>query len=174
MTNLEQQQHSLLALIKKRPLPPGERDEYLERVAASDELGLLREIALWWRTLGIERNCPFTTNLLKKLARFEPAVDAFYCRHATSPYMEEMAIQFLETLTPDADPLVRSLASFELALLRVAEGDTREFVIEWDRDPAAVLAALRSTDPLPEANGRHRITVRGEQTNTRSEIPSPL
>ncbi len=159
MTSLEQQQRALLALIKKRPLPPEDSDEYLRRVGASDELGLVREIALWWRALGIERNCPLTAKLLRKIGRFEPAVESFYCHQATSPYMEEMAVQFLEMVSADSDPLARTVAAFELALTRVAQGDSREFVIQWDRDPTAVLNALRTGNPLPDPDGFHRTTV---------------
>ncbi|MBZ5561897.1 MAG: hypothetical protein LAP13_05695 [Acidobacteriia bacterium] len=173
MTSLEQQQRALLALIKKRSLPREDCDEYLRHVGASDELGLVREIALWWRALGIERNCPLTAKLLRKIGRFEPAVESFYCRHATSPYMEEMAVQFLEAMSVDSDPLMRAMAAFELAMARVAQGDPREFVIEWDRDPTAVLTALRMGDPLPQPDGLHRTTVGGAQSDLRSEIPIP-
>ncbi len=159
MMHLEEQQRALLALIKKRPLRLDGSDEYLERVAASGQLGLLREIALWWRALGIERNCPFTAKLLKRIGRFDLAVEAFYCRHATSPYMEEMATQFLEVAGADPDALVRAVAGFDLAMLRVAQGDTRAFVIQWDRDPAAALTSIRSGDPLPEPDGCHQITI---------------
>ncbi len=159
MMDLEEQQRTLLALIKKRLLEPNGIDEYLQRVAASEQLALLREIALWWRALGIERNCPLTAQLLKRLGRFELTVEGFYCRYATSPYMEEMAMQFLETASADSDALVRAVAGFELAMLRLAQGDTRSFVIEWDRDPAAALMSIRSGNPLPESDGCHKITV---------------
>ncbi len=174
MTSLGQQQRALLALIKKRPLPREYSDEYLRRVAASDELGLVREIALWWRALGIERNCPLTAKLLRKIGRFEPSVESFYCRHATSPYMEEMAVQFLEMVSLDSDPLARAMAAFELAMARVAQGDPREFVIEWDRDPTAVLNALRTGDPLPEPEGLHRTTVGGAPTAARPAPNTPI
>ncbi len=173
MTSLGQQQRALLALIKKRPLPQEDSDDYLRRVAASNELGLVREIALWWRALGIERNCPLTVKLLRKTGRFEATVENFYCRQATSPYMEEMAFQFLEMVSVDSDRLARTLAAFELAVARVAQGDPREFVIEWDRDPTAVLNALRTGDPLPQPDGSHRTTVGGGHSEPHSENPLP-
>ena len=173
MTSLEQQQRALLALIKKRALPCEDSDEYLRRVAASDELGLVREIALWWRALGIERNCPLTAKLLRKTGRFDAAVESFYCRQATSPYMEEMAVQFLEMVSVDSNPLARTVAAFELAMARVAQGDPREFVIEWDRDPTAVLTALRTSDPLPEPDGLHRTIVGAGHSEPHSEVPLP-
>ncbi len=173
MTSLGLQQRALLALLKKRPLPHEDCDEYLRCVAASDELGLVREIALWWRALGIERNCPLTAKLLRKTGRFEATVENFYCRQATSPYMEEMAVQFLEMVSMESDPLARTVAAFELAMARVAQGDTREFEIEWDRDPTAVLNALRTGDPLPEPDGFHRTIVGGAQSDARAENPLP-
>lgn len=160
MTNLAEQQSALLALLKKRPLPVhAQADHYLSRVAESRELNLLREIAVWWRAFGIERNCPHTALLLKRLGRFEPTVEAFYCRHAASPFMEELAAQFLEVMSRDADPLVAAMAGFELAVLRTSQGDPREFDIDWDRNPDDVFIALRSEGPLPEPNGSHRVTV---------------
>ena len=155
---LEEQQRALLGLIKKRAVTLGQ-DEYLRRIAQSDELLLAREIAVWWRALGIERNCPQTSLLLKKLGRFEPVVEAFYCRCSTSPYMEEMGRQFLTELSGDADPLLAAMARFELAIQRFAAGEDGEFVIEWDRDPNQVLAALRDNGPLPLPDGSHQITI---------------
>lgn len=166
MTDLERQQRSLLALLKKRPLQ-SDGDEYLGRVAASEELCLLREIAVWWRKLGIERNCPHTTLLLKRIGRFEDAVETFYCQHATSPYAEAMAAQFTELVSTDPDALVCSVARFELAVLRASMGDTCDFVIEWDRDPTAVLDALHSGGPLPGPSRTYRIKVSGAGPSTK-------
>ncbi len=162
MNCLEKQQRSLLALLKRRRVPPQDSDEYLERVAASKELGLVREIALWWRALGIARNCPNTAELLKRLERFESDIRCFYEQQSPSPYMEEMAIQFLEMLSADSDPVVRVMAAFELALLQIDQGDLREFVTEWDRDPGAVFEWLHSGGPLPKPSGCHRVIVRRE------------
>ena len=165
MNCLEEQQRSLLALLKKRPLPPGAFDEYLERVAASKELGLVREIALWWRALGIECNCPHTAELLKRMGRLTSAVECFYDQQSPSPYMEEMVIQFLEMLSTDPHPVVRAVAAFELALARIDQGDLRDFATEWDRDPVAVFEWLHSAGPLPEPSGCHQVIVRREDSN---------
>ena len=160
MTDLAAQQQALLALLKRRPVHLS--SEYLRKVADSPGLELAREVAVWWRALGIERNCPHTTALLKRLGRFQQAVEDFYCGSAASPYMETMAAQFLESFAGAADPLLRAVAQFELAAICAAQGDTREFTVDWDREPGALLEALREGRPLPEADGAYRITVRGE------------
>ena len=156
--DLREQQRGLLRLLKKRGTVTAD-DEYLLRVSRSDELGLAREIAVWWRALGIERNCPQTSLLLKRLGRFEPTVESFYCEHSTSPYMEEMARQFLLSLSSDSDPLLAALASFELACTRLAAGEDGEFVINWDRDPNQVFQALQSNGALPAPDGNHVVKL---------------
>lgn len=170
MTDLEQQQHALLALIKKRTWESRGDDEYLRQVADSAELGLVREIALWWRALGIQRNCTKTSLLLKRLGRFEQAVEAFYCQGPTSPYMEAMSLQFLQKLAADADPLVAEMARLELATARAAAGDDSEFTLEWDRDPAAVLQSLQTGGPLPVPGRPCTITVRAATVKERRPL----
>ena len=156
--DLREQQRGLLQLLKKRSISVHE-DDYLTRISDSHELQLAREIAVWWRALGVERNCPQTSLLLKRLGRFEEVLEKFYCDNSTSPYMEEMARQFLTSLSTDTDPLVAAMASFELAIRRMAAGDDEEFVINWDRDPDQVLKALRFNGPLPPPDGIHQVKM---------------
>ena len=46
------------------------------------------------------------------------------------------------------DELDRAVASFELALYRVHLGDPNEHTIEWSHDPAEVLTAVVTGQPL--------------------------
>jgi hypothetical protein len=158
MISLEEQQRGLLLLLKNRSVST-DGDQYLCHVAASEELILAREIAIWWRALGIEQNCPNLSMLLKRLNCFESSVEAFYGHHTASPFMEEMAAQFLDVMSSNADPLIASMSSFERAVLNASQGDVREFEISWDRSPEDVFAALRNNLPLPPPDGCHRVTV---------------
>ena len=111
MTGLELQQRGLLALIKGRGAPPG--DPYLQRMAGSRELAMIREIALWWRTFQLEAQCRFTSRLLKRLGTFPSLVAAYFDKNATSPFVEELSLGFLRTLRTHDDPLVRAVSQFE-------------------------------------------------------------
>ena len=87
----------LLALIKGRGAPPD--DPYLQRVAGSRELAMVREIALWWRTFQLEAQCRFTSRLLKRLGSFQALVAAYFDNNATSPFVEELSLGFLRDAT---------------------------------------------------------------------------
>jgi len=112
MSELERRQRALLALLKQRPVADC-NDPRLKRVAASRELEMLREIALWWRRFQIEAVCRSTSRLLKKLGRFHAEVAAYFAANATSPFIEDLADGFLEYLSGDENADVASLASLE-------------------------------------------------------------
>ena len=108
MNALERQQRGLLALIKNRGSIPD--DPYLARVANSRELAMMRGIALWWRTLTLQMQCPFTPRLLKRLGCFDALVAGYFDRNATSPFVEELSAGFLASLHDHSDPLIRAVA----------------------------------------------------------------
>ena len=149
---LERQQLAVLALIKRRPVDLG-GDPWLEQLASSRELDLVREIALWWRRFQIESLCRYTSRLLKRLGCFEREVEKYFEANATSPFIEQIAPAFLESLRAHPDPLLRSVAQFELACIRLREPSPQRFRIVWDRDPNLALAALDSFALLPAPDG---------------------
>ena len=59
-----------------------------------------------------------------------------------SPFRETQALGFPEALTDHSDRLIRSVAQFELALLKVRQGDAATYVIPWNLDPYTILNSL--------------------------------
>jgi hypothetical protein len=160
MTDLAQLQRGLLSLLKARPIAAPE-DPYLERVAASNELLLAREIALWWRAFSLESYCVFTSTLLKRFGAFNQAVEAFFCEGATSPFVEQLSQDFLAWVSTHKHPLVASMARFERALLRVKRGDSGVYQLEWNRNPESLLSAILQGRDLPrvEMDRVYRTTI---------------
>jgi len=149
MPGLAEHQRAMLDLVKGRGAPPA--DPYLARVAASPELELLREIAVFWRMIAVEDVCASLARLLKALGTFQSRVENFYREEDVSTYTERAGEQFCLRLRDDPDPLVRAMVEFELASMRLRTGDSGEFVVDWDRNPDAVFAALAAGGALPPA-----------------------
>jgi hypothetical protein len=147
MTQLERQQRGLLNLIKNRGAPP--EDAYLRQVANSRELAMVREIAVWWREFQIEDQCYFTSRLLKRRECFEDVVMTYFNNHRTSPFIEELSQDFLNSLRDHPDWLIRAVSEFELALLKVRTGSAECFEVLWDRYPEKVILALEENSRLP-------------------------
>jgi hypothetical protein len=160
MSTLAEYQRNMLALIKGRPLPVI-ADQHMLELARSRGLGLLREVAVWWRGFAVESACPWTARLLKKLGRFQTTVEAFYRGQDVSPYVEKAGEQFLFKMSASPEPLVSAMARLELALMRVRQGSTDDYLVEWDRNPELVFQALRSGSELPpeEPGMRYRTYI---------------
>lgn len=163
--DLATHQRKLLGMIKGAYTPAASDEEYLQRLEGSSGLSMVREIVAWWRAFGLERTCILTSRLLKRLGRFEEAVSTFLLRPGSSSQNKRNAVDFFEMLAEDGDGLVASLARFEAAMLRVKQGDSATYVIEWGHEPMAVIdSLLHSTSPdLAKVRGRWRTIV------TRSE-----
>ena len=134
---------------------------YLEQVAASRELALTKEIAVWWRAFGLETYCVFTAKLLNRLGIFSESVAAFFRAGPTSPYIEQLSQDFLGWMSKNEDPLISLLAGFERALIRVKRGDPGVYHLDWHSNPDSLLnAILNGTElPRPEAGRIYRTTV---------------
>jgi hypothetical protein len=159
MRALEAHQRGLLDLLKNRA---GRRDDpYLRQVDGSRELAMLRKIALWWQAFAIETQCRWTTRLCKRLGCFDALVAQHFDRNATSPFVEELGLQFVRSLRGHDDGLIRSVSQFEYALhAHTGEsGETCE--IEWDRNPDVLIGALETGAALParEPNCLYRLRV---------------
>lgn len=149
MTRLEVYQRGLLDLVKSRGPRPG--DPYLRRVACSAELGIVREIAIWWRVFALEAQCHFTSRLLKRLGCFGETVASYFDHHLTSPFVEELSDDFLGSLSMHDDGLIRATSQFERAFLKVRAGSAQAFEVLWDRHPDLVFVALENDSELPSA-----------------------
>ena len=134
---LGEYQKAMLDLLKERA-GASFSDPHLAEVVHSPGLGLLREVAVWWRGFAVESACPWTARLRKKLQRFESSVETFYRSQNVSPYVEKAGEEFLFRMSADPEPLVAAMARLELALLRMRQGSSDEYLIEWDRNPDPV------------------------------------
>jgi hypothetical protein len=150
MATLAEYQKTMLDLLKSRASAEF-ADQHISDVAQSAGLGLLREVAVWWRGFAVESNCPWTAQLLKKLGAFEASVESLYRNQNVSPYVEKAAEQFLLQMSSGADPLIAAMARFELALTQVRQGSRQEYCIEWDRNPELLFQSLKSIGDLPVA-----------------------
>ena len=159
MLTLEAQQRGLLDLVKKRGASP--EDPYLRQVEGSAQLAIVREIALWWRVFALEAQCRFTSRLLKRLGLFQETVAFYFDNNLTSPFVEELSVDFLDSLRGHPNPLLRAVSQSERALLqcRAGSGDTVEIL--WDRHPDRVFQALETGSELPpaEAGGIYRLRI---------------
>lgn len=158
MTPLELQQRGLLDLIKSRGAPPSE--PYLVTVARSAGLGMIREIAIWWRAFQLEAQCYFTSRLLKSCGRFDLLITAYFKENATSPFVEELSRDFLLWLQAEEDPLIRSVAQFEYAFLEVRGSSDVVFEVLWDRDPDEVFLALERRLEPPTRDSKYAYRMR--------------
>lgn len=146
MTRLELQQRGLLDLIKGRSAAA---DPYLEKIAGSRELALLRETALWWRAFQLSAQCRFTARLLKRLGCFDAVVAGYFNNNATSPFAEELGRDFLVSLGKYPNPLVLAVAQFEYGFLEARAGSDQMFEVWWDRNPDLVFRALEDGTEFP-------------------------
>jgi hypothetical protein len=149
MMRLADHQRALLALMRGRA-PTPTADLYVARVTGSRELAFLREVSLFWCALGVRSTCPWMTRWLERQGRFDASITAFHAEVDVSPYIETAGRQFLSRFLVHPDPLAAALAGFEIALLRIQAGEAGLFRVEWDRDPNAVIRALRTREELPD------------------------
>lgn len=155
-------QQALRALIQGDRLDV--RDPYVAMVADSDNLVVVREIGVWWKSFGIERWCTFTSALLRQRGTFDATVEEFCAQPGLSSFFEMTGNRFLEHLAATADPLLRSLAAFELSLLRAAKSELGADVeIAWEYQPDEVLRRLLDGEPADDAQRGAFSTTVSEQ-----------
>lgn len=159
--DLATHQRKLLGLFRSTYQMRADDDPYVHKVAASRDLAEARRNIFLWRIWVLQRSCVLTFTLLKQRKLLEEAVRDFIARHNISPFRETQGPAFLEGLSTHADPLVASVAQFELALVRVKQGDTRTHSVDWHLDPHPVLHALAEDLPLDgrSAQGSYRTHV---------------
>ncbi len=110
----------------------------------SQEIGIVREIARWWRVYQLERYCLLTAAWLHKKGEFEALVTQFFETNPDVPaWIEEAGAAFLEFISARADETSASLARFEHALIAVKRLETaEEIVVEWPVNPYSVLSQI--------------------------------
>ncbi len=157
--NIASQQTGLLALLKSGHTDGA--DPYIQTVAQSDHLTMLREIILTWRFFDIERHCRLTASLLKKRGIFEEAVKSFSATPNLSPFPDQLAQAFFDQMGHHRDPLVACVAQFECSLVKVKQGDNGQYTVDWPVDPQALIPNLLGDTPLelpPEGHYQTKIS----------------
>src|SRR5947209_19432812 len=121
--DLAAHQRKLLGLFRSTYQVAADDDAYIHRVAQSKHLEEARRNIFLWRIFVLERTAVLTFTLLKRRNLLEPTVADFITRQNISPFRETQAPAFLEALAGHPDSLIASVAQFELALLKVRQGD---------------------------------------------------
>lgn len=148
--DLATQQRKLLGLFRSTYTATAEDDPYIRRVARSRDLAEGKKNIALWRVWVFERTCALTVSLLRRRNLLDKLVEEFITRENISPFRETQAPAFLEWLENSTDDLIASVAGFELALMKVREGDEQTHVVLWTVEPACVLHSLATNLPLEE------------------------
>jgi hypothetical protein len=143
-------QRKLLGLLRSTYAGSTDDDAYIRRVAQSKDLAEAQRNIFLWRIYVLERTSALTFTLLKQRLLLEETLRAFIARHNISPFRETQAPAFLEALSGHPDSLIASVAQFELALLRVKQGDPCSYVVDWYVEPYAILNCLARDIPLKD------------------------
>ncbi len=153
--DLASHQRILLGLMRATYQPGADDAPYYHRVAASADLQEARGNVYLWRVFVLERTCVLTVELLRRRGLLEEALQSFIRQQNISPFREYQPLAFLDRLAGHHDPLVVSVSQFELAMMKVRDGDTGRYSVTWHCDPAPVLHALaqRGSLPLPRMRG---------------------
>jgi hypothetical protein len=147
--DLANHQRKLLSLFRSTYHPSAADDEYIQRVAGSKDLKEARRNILMWRFYVLERTAVLTVTLLQQRSLLTEMLNAFIAQSNISPFRETQAPAFLEMMSRHPDPLVASVAQFELAFLKVREGASGPYVVRWAVEPHSVLDCLARNKPLP-------------------------
>lgn len=157
-------QRKLLGLFRNTYPVQADEDAYIREVAQSKELEEGRRNIHLWRVYVLERTCALTVNLLRRRKVLEETLDAFIMQQNISPFRETQGPAFLERVSRHHDPLIASVAQFELALMKVRQGDSGPYIIPWNVEPHAVLHSLARDFPFPDdiPAGDYEIVVSGD------------
>jgi hypothetical protein len=159
--DLAAHQRTLLELLRSGISIDANDDPYLHHVAHSPDLQEGRRNIFLWRVFVLERTAVLTVALLRQRHLFEATLNDFIAGHNISPFRETQGPDFLETLCTHPDPLVASVAQFERALLKVNNGDSASYVVDWKVEPHGVLHCLARGLPLDGelGEGDYRILI---------------
>jgi hypothetical protein len=138
-----------------------DEDPYIRKVAHCKDLREARRNVFLWRTYVLERTAVLTLNMLKRRGLLEEALNAFIAGQNISPFRETQAPAFLEAMALHDDGLVAAVAQFELALLKVREGDESLHVVRWPVEPHSILNCLAKDIAFPDETpeGMYEIQV---------------
>ena len=150
VASLAEHQRILLGLVRSNYQVRADDDDYFHHVARSRDLEEARGNIFLWRVYVLERTSVLTLALLRQRQELTPLLPAFIRQHNISPFREFQPPAFLASLADHPDPLVVSVSQFELALMKVREGDRDCHVVPWQVEPHGVLKRLAEDAPLAE------------------------
>jgi hypothetical protein len=152
-------QRILLGLMRSNYQPGGDDEPYFHQVARSPDLQEARGNVLLWRVYVLERTCVLTVAFLRQREMLTATLQDFIRNNNVSPFREYQPLAFLASLASHPDPLLVSVSQFELALMKVREGDPASHVVPWGSDPHQVLHCLAQGQPLaPSSNDGNYLT----------------
>ena len=160
--DLATHQRRLLELLRGHGDVGPDDDTYLHRVAESRDLREARGNIFLWRVWVLERSCVLTYRLLRKLGLLEEAVFAFIGQTNISPFRETQGPAFLALMSGHPDTLVAAVASTELAIVKVKQGDPAMYTILWKVEPHRVLNGLAKDNDFDAAalpRGNYQVVV---------------
>ena len=160
--DLAAHQRKLLGLFRSTYQVRPDDEAYIHTVAQSKDLGEGRRNIFLWRVWVLERTAVLTFNLLKRRHLVEEAVGAFMRQCNISPFRETQTPAFLEAVSGHPDSLVASVAQFELALMKVKQGDAGFYVVAWNHgEPLAIVNSLAKDVPFECGSweGAYRILI---------------
>ena len=138
--NLKAYQLNIRQLLKGKWNTNQKEDSYFQALHQSNELAIVKEIALWWRAFQMEQNCPLSSGLLKQRQKYNQAIEAFYSNNNVSPYVEAAANQFLQFLEEwSKEDIVRIMIAFEKAYINVKMGSNETYTFYWNINPYDLL-----------------------------------
>jgi hypothetical protein len=137
---LRELQTGLYDLIKSGTT--NESDDYFEMLRHANNIHVVRKVALWWRHLHITEFCTLTTAWLKYEKKLDQAVASFFYTQKYSPYRKEVGMQFLMFISTTGSGFIKTIADFELALIKVKSGMKVSLVQRWPFEPYYLLNRL--------------------------------
>ena len=162
--DLATQQRKLLGLFRSTYTVTADDDSYIQKVARSRDLAEGKKNIALWRVWVFERTCALTVNLLRRRKTLNRLIEGFIASQNISPFRETQAPAFLEWLANSDDDLVASVAKFELALMKVRQGDRHTYTISWKVEPASLLHCLAKDLPFDDEvrSGNYEVVVSRE------------
>ena len=133
---------------------------YVQQLAGSQRLEVVREVTVFWRAHALERYCVLSAAWLKRQGRFESEIRRFIATGEFSPDIALAGQQFLRQLANDGDAIVQALARFEIALHETRHDPAESRTVDWPCDPRPVLAEILEGQAVAPGEPRpHRVTV---------------
>jgi len=167
MVTLEVQQTGLLTVLLRWPIPLGPDLDSATQVQPNTRSHAKRafdRIACWYLRYQIQRQCRYTSRIMKRLGCFESHLEAQLRQHPKPPTIERLRLQFLASLQNHQHPVLRAVARLDLARIALDCAEPVDTAapttIYWDRNPNKIMDALDRGSELPSPEPGVRYVLR--------------